>query len=335
MYKKLSLEELCNVWNKFFTNLRQLYKSQKYVFFKEFLKDCFREWTDIYYFESNQPTFKITKKDNLIFFYDEKEKIELEVTEDEINKMHTILKDDKKLWKITENKTIIEELFEDFTLGKLNDICSTPYLVYDIETVWDLNNLKNMKFILWYSVISSDSHKDTVKYKYVSEESLKKYVDYMLNFDWYIIWYNNIYFDNPVVCYNLWYWADIIQKLNEKSIDLFVFLRNITGKRYSLDKVSRSLVSIWKTLSSGKEAWDFLTQYAQTKDPALLAKVKSYCRNDVKMTLWVLLYLLKNQKVYLDSEYIDFKIEDLITLWHKEKPWKEATANLPNKLEFT
>lgn len=338
MYKKLDLEQLCNVWSNFFNNLKQLYKSQKYVFFKEFLKDCFKEWNDIYYFESNQPVFKISKKWEKIYFFDEKDKIELEVNQDEITKMHTILKDDKKISKINDNKSIIEELIDWFLEGNMNEIWWKPYIVYDIETVWDINNLKNMKFILGYSVISTDPHKDSIKYKYIWEDSLKKYVDYLLNFEGFIVWYNNIFFDNPVVCHNLWLWKDIIQKLNEKSLDIFLFLRNLTGKRYSLDKVSKSLVSIGKTLSSWKEATDLLIQFAQTKDPALLTKVRNYCRNDVKMTFWVLLYLLKNQKVYLDWEYVDFTISDMVNLWNKEKNsnwWSNNwNNNIASLLEF-
>jgi len=41
-----------------------------------------------------------------------------------------------------------------------------------------------------------------------------------------------------------------IQKINEKSIDLFLFVRAMTGKRIGLNKIAEALVSISKTLGS-------------------------------------------------------------------------------------
>jgi hypothetical protein len=43
---------------------------------------------------------------------------------------------------------------------------------------------------------------------------------------------------------------DDIKKLNEKSIDLFLFVRAMTGKRLGLNKIAEALVNVSKTLSS-------------------------------------------------------------------------------------
>jgi hypothetical protein len=53
----------------------------------------------------------------------------------------------------------------------------------------------------------------------------------MLDFDGYIIGFNSIAFDNIVSVYNVGLQEDDIKKINEKSIDLFLFVRAMTGKR--------------------------------------------------------------------------------------------------------
>jgi hypothetical protein len=53
----------------------------------------------------------------------------------------------------------------------------------------------------------------------------------MLDFDGYIVGFNSIAFDNIVSVYNVGGNDDDIQKLHDKSIDLFLFVRAMTGKR--------------------------------------------------------------------------------------------------------
>jgi len=79
------------------------------------------------------------------------------------------------------------------------------------------------------------------------------------------------------------------------------------------------LISIWKTLSSWLEWTKLLIEYEKTWDKKLLTKVQNYCKNDVKMTLWVILYLMKYQKLYLDWEEINYDLQDLIKFWKQEK----------------
>lgn len=42
-----------------------------------------------------------------------------------------------------------------------------------------------------------------MSYKYIDPSKLKEFVEYMVNFDGYIVGFNNIAFDNPVCIYNL------------------------------------------------------------------------------------------------------------------------------------
>ncbi len=323
MYKRFTYDELCNINTNFFKNLKNIYSSKSYTFFKEFIKDIFDEWDCVYYFESNDIIFRIFKNSDNIVLIDEKEKIEFICTQVDVGKIHNLLKNDKKVSNIKkDNQTILENLIESFQKQEFKWLLDKPFLVYDVETIWSINDLRVTKFALWYSLISDEDHSKNLKFKYISEENLKKFVDYMLWFDWYIVWFNNIYFDNQVVAYNSWYWEEEIKKLNKKSLDIFLFIWNLTWKRYWLDKVSSALIWLSKTLSSWMEWEQMLKEYMKTKDESLLSKVKSYCKNDVKMTLWVLLYLLQNNILYIDWEDIDYDIKKLIELWSKER-WKE------------
>lgn len=323
MYKKLSYNNLFEVKTWFITNLKKLYTNKRYTYLKEFLKDISKEWNIVYFFESNQPVFKITKQSNWFCLSDEKEKIQVELSEDEINKLHSQLKNDKQIKKsMKENKTITQRLFDEFREKKFETIEWKPYLVYDIETVWDINNLQTMKFMLWYSIISNENHIKTMKYRPVEEDAIKRFVEYMLNFDWWIIWYNNIHFDNPVSIYNANMWESEIDILNNKSIDLFQFIRNLTWKRIWLDKVSQNLISVWKTLESWQEWEKYLKQYMQNKDQEAYKKVKSYCKNDVKMTLGVLLYFLKHNYIHIWEKDFEYDIKKFVELANQQKSTK-------------
>ena len=76
----------------------------------------------------------------------------------------------------------------------------------------------------------------------------------MVEFDGYIVGFNNIAFDNPVSVYNTPHRdQEMIDKINAKSVDLFLLLRNVTGKRIGLNRTATALVGVQKTLDSGLE----------------------------------------------------------------------------------
>ncbi len=325
MYKKLSYEELFNIKTWFINNLKNLFKSQRYNYLKEFLKDSTKEGDCVYFFESNSPVFRIIKENENFYLFDEKEKIQVYLDNEHVNKLNRQLKEEKKLKKqINSNKTIAQSLFESFSNEKYKHIEGKPYLVYDIETVGDINNLKTMKFMLWYSICSNEDHFKSMKYRLVDENSIKKFVDFLLDFDWWIVGYNNIFFDNPVTIYNTEnYWDEEINILNQKSLDLFMFIRNLTGKRIWLDKVSSNLTWIGKTLSSGQEWEQYLKEYQKTWSQEAFKKVKSYCKNDVKMTLGVLLYFLENGVIDFGDQQFEYNTSDLVKLGNTQKQTQE------------
>ncbi len=324
MYKKFTYKQLFEVKTWFVRNLKKLYTNKRYTYLKEFLKDSCKYWNCVYFFEANSPIFKIELNEDYYTLSDEKEKIQINMSQEEINLLHNQLKNEKKLNKqIKENKTISTTLFDEFKSWEYEKIEWKPYLVYDIETVGNINNLRSMKFMIAYAVISNENQLKSIKYRLVDENAVKRFVDFMLDFDWWIIWYNNIYFDNPVSIYNTDYDDEKIDILNKKSIDLFLFIRNLTWKRIWLDKVSSSLLWIWKTLESWLEWEQYLKEYMQDWNQEAYKKVKSYCRNDVKMTLGVLLYFLKHNKIHIWEKEFNYNIKDIVKLWNSKKTKKD------------
>ncbi len=157
----------------------------------------------------------------------------------------------------------------------------------------------------------------------------------MAEFDGYVIGFNNIAFDNPVSVYNIENGTDaMINTINEKSIDLFLFLWNLTGRRIGLNKTAQALVGITKTLESGAE-WDTLMKkYEETGDEKYYKEFKKYCKNDVEMTVLVLFYLLKNKKVYLDDTEYTFTGEEFLAMSQKKisKTKKENSSKPSNQM---
>ena len=78
--------------------------------------------------------------------------------------------------------------------------------------------------------------------------------------------------------------------------------------------MASALVGIKKTLSSGLEGEKLLRQYKQTGDQKLLQKVKNYCKNDVRMTLGLLLYFLEFGKFSLDGKDYTFDVDKLLEM---------------------
>lgn len=172
--------------------------------------------------------------------------------------------------------------------------------------------------MIGYVIDSSDFESWNVpKYKYVSRQNLDKFVKYLIEYDWYVVWYNNILFDNPVVVYNssIKNKTNAIDKINLKSLDLFNVYSKIFWKRIWLNAVATNIVWVSKTLSSWEEWSKLLKLYDENWDKKALNKVKNYCKNDVKMTLSILLYLLFQWKISYKGEEIKLSSSDIINLW--------------------
>jgi hypothetical protein len=325
MYKRFTLEEIKTIQNTFIQNLYSNIKKERCASLSDFFKKIFKDGSDIYYFNRSDITFCCSKTDNNIILRDEKEKIELVLDEKEKIDLHNIVKNfiikkEKQFWQ----KTIEQILMDEFSSGWYTTINNKPYLVYDIETTVS-DDIKNTKFLLWYAMYPAENNK--MHYEYISQENLADFVQKMIDFDWYIIGYNNIWFDNPVCVYNCWWSQEHLDEINRKTIDLYVFLNKLTGKRLGLNKVATALVGIQKTLESWVEGETLWKKYQETEDTKYLEEFKAYCKNDVRMTALLMLYLLHFKKVFIEGEEKNFDDEDFLQLSNStEKEEKENTT---------
>ena len=316
MYKTLSFQEIEKIKSPFFWNIKAIYEKEWYAYFKQFIKKINEEIVDeIIYFSGSEPYFRIILKDNDLEIIDEKQSIRLKLDKETIWLLHNKLK--KKIdnkWK----KNIANTLVEQFENENVKKYLWKHFLIYDIETIGNIQNLKETKFMVGYMIDSSEFEKwETPKYKYISPERLDKFVEYLANYDGYIVGYNNVWFDNPVVVYNSSFKnkEELIQKINEKSLDLFFVYSKIFWKRIWLNAVASNIVWVSKTLSSGAEWANLLKEYDQTGDKKLLNKVKNYCKNDVKMTLTILLYLIYIWTISYQEKDISIDIDFILEHW--------------------
>jgi hypothetical protein len=277
----------------------------------DLFKKIFREGREIYYMYRGDFTFRFQDTGKEYILMDEKEKIQIVLDETGKREFQSLMKSFiLRKEKITGQKSIEQILLDEFHTGNYSSIWGKPYMVYDIETDTNIENLKETKFLLAYAMHPNSGNKMT--YEYIDQEGLKAFVQKMLDFDGYIVGFNNIAFDNIVSVYNTGGNEDDIKKLNEKSIDLFLFVRAMTGRRIGLNKISEALVSVSKTLWSWAE-WEVLyKKYIEEHDLKALEEFKKYCKNDVRMTALVFIYLMHFKKLFIEGEEITFTIEDLV-----------------------
>ncbi len=300
----------------------------------ELLKLAFMEWDETYFFDYGRLSFRILDDWANYHFFDEKEKIQIVVPYEEKGKMNSLI----KRFMIRGNKKLMsieDTLYNEFKKGKFGHLWDKPYLVYDIETTMGAGNqLETYKFLLAYSMevrVKTDEEtgekKFSMKYDYIDQDGLEDFVQKMIDFDWYIVGFNSVAFDNPVSVINLWLEGKVAEEkidiINKKSVDLFLFIWNLTGRRVGLNKVSESFIGISKTLSSWAE-WEGLYQkYLDTGEQEYLEEFKKYCKNDVRMTLMVLLYLLHFKKIDMDEAEYTYSIEQFIQLSNKKQTTEE------------
>lgn len=285
---------------------------------KEYLTVAFKEGNDVYYFREGNASFRLSKRNDVIVFADETEKIELHASADDVNQLHNMMKGQTTLAKNMKNNLSIKEILEgDFDKEERRTINGKPYIVYDIETEnVTSTNLATHNFTIAYALFSESG-----QYKFIGQESMKKFMDHLLEFDGYIIGFNHVGYDNIVLAYNCGYGPAEIEKLNEKSIDLFLFVYHMLQRRMSLNKLGAALVGAKKTLESGLEGIALRRKYKDEGDEKALATFKKYCKNDVTVTHLILLYFLKYQKL-VGEEGKDMSFDEAMLL-NLSKPRKE------------
>lgn len=325
MYKKFTLEQLATIQNNLIPHLHSVILREKCQWVNDFFKIAFHEWNEIVYFDRWNPLITINLIDNQIYIADESDNIQIQIPlndKSELNRLmiRYISKKQRQTWQ----KTVEQILMDAFIEWNFYSILNKPYLVYDIETAlisWEVSSANYPEYYLWYSMEEIEPWK--MQYSCIMKENLKDFVQKMLDFDWYIIWFNQIYFDNPVSVFNAWLWNNELNIINEKSLDLYVFFQQLTGKRMWLNKISDALVWVKKTLDSGADVEWLRKERKSSNDNKILKKIQEYCKNDVRMTALVLLYLLHFKKVDLDNEDFSFDIPQFIEL---SKPTEKKAA---------
>lgn len=298
MYKRMKLDELLTVQTWFFDRMRELQNREGHQSFLGFLKWLCENCNRTYFFQKNRPYIRIYNDDWTIRIVDETEKIDVLLSPEWVQRLHNILKDVGTMKGISSNQSILEGLLDEYRAWKLRTIEGKPYLVYDIETTF--GDWVGQYFEMSYDIDSTEEHSSELTYTYVDRTDMKALADRLLAFDGRIIWYNNIGFDNPVLLKNCWYSDEQLAIINKKSIDPFLLIHKLTWRRMSLNNLAWALIGTGKTLSSWAEWEDLLKQYKETGNARLLEKVRNYCKNDVKITLWVVLYLLSYKKLQFD-----------------------------------
>ncbi len=336
MYKKLTYEQLLQLKSSFFDTLSYILKKNKYPTLKDYLTVTSRQWTAVYHMMRQDYIWRTVFVDGLneVVFFDEREKIELHADKSIIAKIWTLVRDTKKMAAQSRQSESIEEtLTKAFERWDLSTINGKNYLVYDIETSYANNDLRTLEFYIWSAYVV-----EWWKWSYrsIDKTNLVKFLEFMLDFDGYIIGFNSLAFDNPVTVYNalasLWSIVDEseyehkLEILHQKSLDIFQFVQNLTKVRMWLNRLSRALVWVWKTLESGKE-WENLWKQYQEWDEKSLKILKDYCKNDVKMTYLSLRYILYYKKLSLNDTDIVYTIDDFVRLSNIQAVEEDLVVN--------
>ncbi len=312
MYKKFSLEDLSTIQNNFIPHLYKIIQQEKCQGVNDFFKFAFKEGHEVLFFDRSNIAFRIGLEHDLISITDEVEKIQVQIPAHNKSGLQDLLKNyiskkQRQFWQ----KSIEQILMEAFKAWGFREILGKPYLVYDIETSLIGDRLQDTEFYMGYSM--EEQENGTMSYECIMKDQLSDFVEKMLNYDGYLVWFNQIWFDNPVCIYNIWGTQEQIEQLNKKSIDLYVFVQQMTGKRIGLNKLSEALVGVSKTLDSGADVENLWKDWIKTGNQKALKTIQEYCKNDVRMTALLFFYLLHFKKLYIDGEEYDYDIPKFIT----------------------
>jgi len=303
-----------SVQTEFFDHIATLQKKRKCLYFRDLVRMTCEESPRTYFFERGRAFFRMYKNGDQYRLVDEVEKLDLRLDADDMNRLHNFMKDKGKLKSVMRNQSMMDILLEAFAGWAHKTILWKPYIVYDIETTFG-ENIKGQQFEMLYSIDSSKDHTHGLEYEYVDNDNVEDYARKVLDYDGWIIWYNSLHFDNPVLCKTVWYTQEQLEEIQRKSLDPFKLLHALTWRRMSLSNVSKALVGTGKTLGSWAEWSEYLKKYKETGMEKYLEKVKEYCKNDVEITLWVLLYMLEYKHIQLDWKQYDTGEESLLTNW--------------------
>lgn len=303
MYKKLALDDLLTIQTTLFHRLRSLCEQNRHQYLKWFIQEIISDAERAYFFRDNRPTFGFFRQEEGgLRLIDETEYIELTMSAADVDRLHNILKDQQTMRAAQHQQTVFDELKSQLRSGGLDKFAGKPFLVYDVETTTDAR-LGGQQFALAYLLDTAQDTGQALGYEYVDEAWLAAFGQRLLDYDGWIIGFNHISFDNPVVMEQAWFSAAQLAIVQQKSVDPFQLVRRLTGRRMSLNAMATALLGLGKTLSSGAEGQQLLEKRQKNNDQKALQKVKEYCKNDVEITLGVFLYMLHYKDLHLEGSH--------------------------------
>ncbi len=121
-----------------------------------------------------------------------------------------------------------------------------------------------------------------------------------------VVGYNHINFDYGVLQpFTFWTVADITHNL-----DICLYLTERLGHRLKLDSIARPTLSGHSKTAEGTDALKWWAEYEKTKEAKYLLQIAKYCCYDVKVTMAVHQFGVKNGYVlYEDKNGKEVKIE--------------------------
>ncbi len=166
-------------------------------------------------------------------------------------------------------------------------------VVFDIETFGDIKDLSTMKI----TVVSLYDY-DTAAYYSFDEHQLSQMWPFFEKAT-RLIGYNSLHFDLPIM--NRYYAGDLS---SIPHLDMLKVIKDTFGKRFKLDDIAQATLQTKKS-ADGLQAMEW---YKEGK----IDEIKEYCEQDVKVTMELYEYGLKNKMLYypaITGEIMPFSID--------------------------
>ena len=163
---------------------------------------------------------------------------------------------------------------------------------------------------------------ETEKYYSFLQEDFEKMWPFFEKAD-LIVTYNGIWFDVPL----LQKYTDKINLSEINHVDIFAKIRDVTGKRLSLDGVAGTTLNLSKSANG--------LQAVAWWNSGEIDKIIKYCEQDVKVTKDLYEYALENSKMFYTDRNSGEKIEVKLNTgnWEKEKKDNSLFGNSDSNSE--
>lgn len=165
-------------------------------------------------------------------------------------------------------------------------------VIFDIETIGDINDLSTMKV----TVVSIYEFENDTTRSFEEHELANLWP--ILEYAERIIGYNSEHFDVPIL--NRYYAGDLTKI---RHLDMLKVIKESTGKRFKLNDLVKATLQLEKS-ADGLQAMEWFKE-------GKLDLIKQYCEQDVRVTKELYLYGLKNKMLYyptLTGEILPFPV---------------------------